>query len=160
MAEKGLSVGRMGNFQTGPDNRGCRLGEEFFDSFEVFHLHIIQELALIFGVCLAGELAVSLLPVPFPASVAAMVLLMVLLLSGAVKQRQIQNVSQFLTANMGLFFVPSLVGALEHAETLKACLLPFLAVTLLVTPAVYLAAGWSVQLLMRLLRGKGGEKHA
>lgn len=121
-------------------------------------MQVIQELALIFGVCLAGELAVSLLPFPFPASVAAMVLLMVLLLSGAVKQRQIQSVSQFLTANMGLFFVPSLVGALEHAETLKAWLLPFLAVTLLVTPAVYLAAGWSVQLLMR--RGKAGEKHA
>ena len=123
-------------------------------------MQIIQELALIFGVCLAGELAVSLLPVPFPASVAAMVLLMLLLLSGAVKQRQIQTVSHFLSVNMGLFFVPSLVGTLEHMETLKALLLPFLAVTLLVTPAVYLVTAWSVQLLMRLSAGKAGQKNA
>ncbi len=119
-------------------------------------MNIIAQLALIFAVCLAGEAAAAALPFPFPASVLSLLFLAALLFSGAVKPGRIQTVSGFLAANMGIFFLPSLVGTLEHAETLKSQLLPFLAVTLLTTPVVYLAAGWTVQLLVRLLGRKGG----
>jgi len=37
---------------------------------------------------------------------------------------------------------------------LKAQIVPFLAVTFLTTPVVYLAAAWSVQLLMKVLGKK------
>ncbi len=114
-------------------------------------MNTIAQLALIFAVCLAGEAAAAALPFPFPASVLSLLLLAALLFSGAVKPGRIQNVSGFLTANMGIFFLPSLVGTLEHAETLKNQLLPFLAVTLLTTPVVYLVTAWTVQLLVRLL---------
>ena len=123
-------------------------------------MKIMTELALIFAVCLVGEGIAALLPVAFPASVISMVILMVLLLAGVVKERQIQTVAHFLVANMGLFFIPSLVGTLEYVEVLKTQALPFLVVTFLTTPVVYLITAWTVQLLMRSGKRKGEKKNA
>ena len=119
-------------------------------------MHILTELSLIFALCLAGEGIAALLPVAFP-SVISMLLLMALLLTGVVKERRIQTVSRFLVTNMGLFFIPSLVGTMEYVEVLRAQALPFLAVTFLTTPVVYLAAAWTVQLLMRRSRKEAGR---
>lgn len=118
------------------------------------------EIALIFVLCLAGEWIAALLPVAFPASVISMVLLTLLLLTGVIKQRQIQTVSNFLVVNMGLFFVPSLVGTLEYVEVLKSQLLPFLVVASVTTPIVYAVTAWTVQLLMKWTKKKGGAQDA
>lgn len=118
------------------------------------------QLALIFALCLLGEWIAALLPFAFPASVISMVILALLLMTGVVKEGWIKAASQFFVVNMGLFFVPSLVGTLEYVEVLKAQALPFLVITFLTTPVVYLAAAWSVQLLMRGRKGKGAGKDA
>lgn len=123
-------------------------------------MNIMRELAILFGICLAGEGAAALLPVPFPASVISLVLLLVLLLTGVLKERWIQTVSRFLIVNMGLFFVPALVGTIEYVEVLNGLALPFLAVTLLTTPLVYLVTAGSVHLLMRITKRKGDGRHA
>ncbi len=111
-------------------------------------MHIMGELALIFGICLVGEGVAALLPVAFPASVISMILLMILLLAGVVKDRQIQTVSHFLVANMAFFFLPSFVGMIEHAELLKSQALPLVLIAVLTTPVVYLVTAWTVRLLM------------
>ena len=122
-------------------------------------MNIMGELALIFGVCLAGEGVAVLLPVAFPASVISMVLLMALLLAGVVKDRQIQTVSHFLVANMAFFFLPSFVGLLEHVELLKSRALPLVFIVVATTPVVYLATAWTVRLLMpRKQKGEGKKR--
>ena len=120
-------------------------------------MHILGELALIFGICLAGEGIAALIPVAFPASVVSLVLLMVLLLTGVVKDRHIRTVSHFFVANMAFFFVAPCAGIIEHVESLLACLLPFLCVAILTTPLVYAATAWSIQLMLRARRRK--ESH-
>ena len=122
-------------------------------------MNIMGELALIFGISLAGEGVAALLPVSFPASVISMILLMVLLLTGTIKERQIQSVSHFLIAKMAFFFIPSLVGTMEHGAMLKSQVVPLLVIVGLTTPVVYLAAGWTVQMMMRLFRKKGEWNH-
>ena len=114
-------------------------------------MNVMGELALIFGISLVGEGVAALLPMSFPASVISMVLLL--------KERQIQSVSHFLIANMAFFFIPSLVGTMEHGAMLKSQAVPILVIVGLTTPVVYLAAGWTVQLMTRLLRGKGAKRH-
>ena len=122
-------------------------------------MNIMGELALIFGVCLAGEGVAALLPVAFPASVISMVLLMAVLLAGVVKGRQIQTVSHFLVANMAFFFLPSFVGLLEHVELLKSRALPLVFIVVATTPVVYLATAWTVRLLMlRKQKGEGKKR--
>ena len=123
-------------------------------------MNIIGELALIFGICLVGEGVAALLPVAFPASVISMVLLMVLLLTGVVKDRHIQTASHFLVANMAFFFLPSFVGLLEHIELLKSQLVPLLLIIVLTTPVVYLVTGWTVRLLMLRYRNRKEDRHA
>lgn len=123
-------------------------------------MDILIELALIFGVCLAGEGLAALLPIPFPASVISMVLMALLLLAGVVKERRLQAITHFLIANMGLFFTPALVGVIEYVDLLKANLIPFFAVTLLTTPIVYAVTAWTVLLVRRLMRKKGGGENA
>lgn len=123
-------------------------------------MNIMGELALIFGICLVGEGVAALLPVAFPASVISMVLLMVLLLTGVVKDRHIQTASHFLVANMAFFFLPSFVGLLEHIELLKSQLVPLLLIVVLTTPVVYLITGWTVRLLMLRHRNRKEGRHA
>lgn len=123
-------------------------------------MNIMGELALIFGICLVGEGVAALLPVTFPASVISMVLLMVLLLTGVVKDRHIQTASHFLVANMAFFFLPSFVGLLEHIELLKSQLVPLLLIIVLTTPVVYLVTGWTVRLLMLRHRNRKEDRHA
>ena len=123
-------------------------------------MNIMGELALIFGICLVGEGVAALLPVTFPASVISMVLLMVLLLTGVVKDRHIQKVSHFLVANMAFFFLPSFVGLLEHMELLKSQLVTLLLIVVLTTPVVYLVTGWTVQLFLRCCQKKKEDPHA
>ena len=123
-------------------------------------MNIMGELALIFGICLVGEGVAALLPVAFPASVISMVLLMVLLLTGVVKDRHIQTASHFLVANMAFFFLPSFVGLLEHIELLKSQLVPLLLIIVLTTPVVYLVTGWPVRLLMLGHRNRKEDRHA
>ncbi len=122
-------------------------------------MNIMGELALICGICLVGEGVAALLPVAFPASVISMVLLMVLLLTGVVKDRHIQTASHFLVANMAFFFLPSFVGLLEHIELLKSQLVPLLLIIVLTTPVVYLITGWTVRLLMLRHRNRKEDRH-
>ena len=123
-------------------------------------MNVIAELALIFGICLAGEGIAAILPVKFPGTVIGMILLIVLLFTGVIKKRHIQRVAEFLVANMSFVFLPPCVAIMEHFEAVKGQLLPIFAICFLTTPLVYAVTAWTVQAMMlRRRRGKEGEKH-
>jgi holin-like protein len=115
-------------------------------------MDIIKELALIFSVCLAGTGVAALLPFRVPYSVIGLVILTALLFKRAIRPEQIDRTGNFFIRNMGIFFVPAVVGTMEYVETLKTYLIPFLAIALLTTPLVYLITGWAVQLCLSLRR--------
>ena len=114
-------------------------------------MNIMGEIAVVFGVCLISEGISFLLPFPFPAGVISLVLLLLLLFSGVVKERHIGRVSGFLVDNMAFFFVPPCVAIME----LLPYLLPFLFIAVVTTPLVYLVTAWTIQLLIRRKGGKG-----
>ena len=123
-------------------------------------MHIMAQIAIICAVCLVSEGVAALIPVAFPASVIALLLLMLLLFTGAVKPRHIQDLSGFLVANMAFFFLPSCVGVMEHAPAVLRQLLPFLLISFLTTPLVYFVTAWTVQWLIRRSKRKEAGKHA
>ncbi|MCI9352389.1 MAG: CidA/LrgA family protein [Lawsonibacter sp.] len=118
-------------------------------------MNIMGELAILFGVCLAAEGIAALLPVPFPASVIGMLLLLGLLLCRGVKERHICRACGFLSDNMSFFFVAPCVGLLKYADHLMECLLPFVFIAIITTPIVYFATAWTIQLTLALRRRKG-----
>ena len=79
---------------------------------------ILQQICVLLGVCLVGEAVSSLLPFAFPASVIAMVLLLVLLFSGLVKPKHLGQTGNFLLDNMALFFVPSCTSIVKYLDVL------------------------------------------
>ena len=117
----------------------------------------MSEIAIVFGIYLLSEGLVTLLPFAFPASVLSMLILLVLLLTGLVKEHHIRRICTFLIGNMAFFFLPSCVGIVEHWSTLSVILIPFFVIAVLTTPLVYAATGWTVQLLMSWQKRKGGH---
>lgn len=122
-------------------------------------MHIMAQIAIICAVCLVSEGIAALIPVAFPASVIALLLLGLLLFTRVLKPEHIQKFSAFLVANMAFFFLPSCVEVMEHAPAILRQLLPFVLVVVLTTPFVYLITGWTVQWLIRRTRGKGAKRH-
>ena len=122
-------------------------------------LNLIVEFCVVFLICMAGEWISALLPFTLPASVVSLIILLILLLSGGVKERTIQGTSQFLINSMGMLFIPAVVGTLEYLDVLKLQIVPFLVVSIVSTPLVYLATAWSVQLLMKLFKKKAAASH-
>ena len=118
-------------------------------------MNIVTELALIFGVCLIGIGIASLLPFMVPYSVISLLVLTPLLYRKILRPEQIKDAGGLFIRNMGIFFVPAVVGTMEYVETLTNYLVPFLVITLVTTPLVYFIAGWSVQLCLKLRRKKG-----
>ena len=123
-------------------------------------MNVVGQITLIFGVCLAGEGISAVLPVKFPASVIAMILLAVLLLVRVVKPRHIEGVSNVLLANMALFFVPACTSVMDKFGYIKPYLLPFLLICVATTPVVFLVTAWTVQVVLRLQRRKGAKDNA
>ena len=123
-------------------------------------MNIMAEAAIIFGVCLISEGLSALIPVAFPTSVIALLLLGLLLFTRILKPEHIQRLSGFLVANMAFFFLPSCVGVMEHAPIILRQLAPFLLISFLTTPLIYFVTAWSVQLLIRRSKGKEARKHA
>lgn len=122
-------------------------------------MNLIFELGILFLICMAGEGIAVLLPITIPASVISLILLLILLLSGVLKERQIRQSAAFLTENMGILFIPAAVGTLEYLDVLKAQAIPFLLITVVSTPIVYFITAWSVQLLMKLFNRKKVQHH-
>ena len=60
----------------------------------------LKQFTIILGICLLGELVRFLLPLPIPASVYGLVLMLLALMTGAVKLEQVETVADFLIGIM------------------------------------------------------------
>lgn len=121
-------------------------------------MNIILQIGVVLAVCLAGEAISALLPFAFPASVIAMLLLLLLLAVRAVRPDQLRDVSGFFLNNMPIFFIPACVGILKYLDALLDNLLPIVLICIGTTPLVFFAAGHTVQLAIRLMDKKEGKK--
>ena len=116
----------------------------------------LKQFAIILGICLLGEVLKALLPLPIPASIYGLVLMLGGLLSGVIKLEQVENAADFLVQIMPVFFIPAAVGLMDKFDTLRAVLLPFL-VTLVVSLVFTMGTtGLVTQFFLR--RERKGEK--
>ena len=122
-------------------------------------MKIIRQFGIIFTICWLGTAAEHLLPFAFPASVIAMLLLLICLLAGILKVEHIREKSNFLLANMAFFFIPAGVNVINYLDILKASWLPLLVICLVTTVIPFAAPAFSIRLTVYLLRRKGGQQH-
>lgn len=113
---------------------------------------------IIGGVSFAGELLNRLLPLPVPASVYGMLLLLLCLCMKWIRLEQIQETADFLLAAMPLVFVAPGVALMESFGLMKDSILGIVVISLLTTVAVMAICGCIAQFMVRQKRGRKGEE--
>lgn len=110
---------------------------------------MIRQCSILFGCLALGELVVSLTGVRLPSSIIGMLLLTLFLQLGWIKLEWVQGLTNFLVANLGLFFVPSGVALMLYFDIIQAQFWPIVIATLLSTILVLVVTGWVHQLVRK-----------
>ena len=117
-------------------------------------MKILRQFGLILAITFAGEVLKALLPLPIPASIYGMVIMLVGLVSGLLRLEDVQDVGDFLIEIMPILFVPAGVGLMDSWGTMKALLLPSVVMLVVVTVLVIVVTGRVTQVLIRQKKGK------
>ena len=104
-------------------------------------MDLIFQFLRIMVFCFAGELCYNFLPLPIPASVYGLLLLLAALKLGWVKLEQVRTAALFLIGILPLLFVPAAAGVMDLWAELHAMLLPVLIALVPVTFLVMATAG-------------------
>lgn len=107
----------------------------------------IFQFARITAFCLAGEILAVVLPLPIPASVYGLMLLLAALRFGVVKLEQVRTAALFLTGIFPLLFVPAAAGVMDLWADLQAMLVPVLLALIPITILVMTVSGCVTQRL-------------
>ena len=95
--------------------------------------------------CFLGEVLHAVLPLPVPASVYGLVLLLAALNFGFVKLDDVKEVGIYLTGIFPLLFVPAAAGVMELWAEMGNMLLPIIIAIIPVTVLVMVSAGRTTQ---------------
>ena len=101
----------------------------------------LRQFAIILFISLLGELLRVLIPLPIPASVYGLVLMLLALITGILKVHQVKEASAFLIEIMPVMFIPAGVGLLESWPALKPVWIPVVLITMLTTIIVMVVTG-------------------
>lgn len=114
----------------------------------------LRQFAIILFISLLGELLRVLIPLPIPASVYGLVLMLLALTTGVIKLHQVKEASAFLIEIMPVMFIPAGVGLLESWPALKPVWIPVVLITMLTTVIVMVVTGRVAQRII----GKGNKE--
>jgi len=113
-----------------------------------------------FGIVLlmtfGGEALNRLLPLPVPASVWGMALMLTSLITGLVKPEAVKPASSFLIEIMPMLFIPAVAALPQIWPQLQPVLVPVAVIALVTTPMVMASAGHAAQWVLKRERG---QKH-
>lgn len=116
-------------------------------------MKILKQSAIIAAVCAAAELIKYLLPLPIPASVYGLLLMLAALLTGVIRPEQIETTADFLTTIMPVLFVAPTIALVARLDRLASLAVPLLLVATTGTVLVIGLSGKAAQAV-----GKQEEK--
>lgn len=114
-------------------------------------MKIIKQLIIISGICLTGEVIVSILPFAFPSSVISLILVAVLLIVGWLKEEHIQESADFLMGTMAMFFLPLNIGIFEELEALQGQVAIIIVIALISLVITFLSATGAAILTKKIM---------
>ena len=114
-------------------------------------MEILTELIIIALLSLAGNVIAAMLPFAFPPAIISLFLLLVLLITGAVKEEGLEASSRFFLRYMALFFVPSGVEIIEYTDLLASAWFHILVISAISLVITFFAAAKAVELTERLV---------
>ena len=108
-------------------------------------------------ICFLAEGLAALLPLPIPASVYGLLLMLGALALKLLKVEQVKQASSFLVGILPILFLVPAVGIMSLWTELKAFLLPCVLAAVPITILVMAASGLATQWVQGKAKKKGGE---
>lgn len=117
----------------------------------------MQQFGIILLISFIGEILKALIPLPIPASIYGLVLMVIALQTKLIPLEKVKDAGNFLIEIMPMMFIPAAVGLLDAWDTLRPILLPVAIITVVSTILVMGVAGSVTQFVIRKDRKKGED---
>lgn len=117
-------------------------------------MRYLRQFMIIMMISFAGEVLKAVIPLPVPASIYGLVIMLVLLETKKLSLESVKETGLFLVEIMPVMFIPAAVGLMDSWEDLQPILLPFAVITFFVTVVVIICGGHTAQFLIRRNRKK------
>lgn len=112
----------------------------------------IKQFLIILAVTCVGEILKYFIPLPIPASIYGLVIMLALLITRRVRLESVKETGEFLVEIMPLMFIPPAVGLMVSWEQLQPILIPTLVIIVVSTVVVMAVTG---KVTDWLTKGKG-----
>lgn len=112
-------------------------------------MKLLYEFGIILGMSFFGEVLHAILPLPIPASIYGLVLMLVCLCTKVIKLSQVKIAADFLIDIMPPMFIPAAVGIVVVWADLQGILVPVLVITVVSTIVVMVCTGKVSQAIIR-----------
>jgi holin-like protein len=116
----------------------------------------LKQFLIILAFCLLGELLAAVIPLPIPAAIYGLVLLLIALSTGLLKAQAISDTANFLIRIMPILFVAPAANILQHWGIIAPNVVPIVAISVLTTFLVFAVSGLATKWL---LKKKGGGEN-
>ncbi|MDO4599387.1 MAG: CidA/LrgA family protein [[Ruminococcus] gnavus] len=112
-------------------------------------MKILKQFVIILLISFLGEVLKAILPLPVPASVWGLLLMLVALRTGMIKLSQVSDAAGFLIEIMPVMFIPAGVGLLNAWGVLQPIWIPISVITILTTVIVMAVTGKVTQAVIQ-----------
>ena len=110
-------------------------------------MKFLRQFMIILLLSFLGEVLKMFIPLPIPASVYGLVLMLVCLMTGVLKTSQVKDAAFFLIEIMPVMFIPAAAGLIDSWKVLQPLLLPILVITVVITVFVMVVTGKIAQMI-------------
>ena len=110
-------------------------------------MKFLRQFMIILLLSFLGEVLKMFIPLPIPASVYGVVLMLLCLVTGILKTSQVKEAAFFLIEIMPVMFIPAAAGLIDSWKVLQPLLLPILVITVVITIFVMVVTGKIAQMI-------------
>ena len=110
-------------------------------------MKFLRQFMIILLLSFLGEVLKTFIPLPIPASVYGLVLMLLCLVTGILKTSQVKEAAFFLIEIMPVMFIPAAAGLIDSWKVLQPLLLPILVITVVITIFVMVVTGKIAQMI-------------
>lgn len=110
-------------------------------------MKFLRQFMIILLLSFLGEVLKMFIPLPIPASVYGLVLMLLCLVTGILKTSQVKEAAFFMIEIMPVMFIPAAAGLIDSWKVLQPLLLPILVITVVITVFVMVITGKVAQMI-------------
>ena len=117
----------------------------------------VRQFAIILVISFLGEILKTVLPLPVPASIYGLLLMLAALMLKIIPLESVKDAGKFLIEIMPLMFIPAAVGLTQSWGKIKQILVPLILVTVVSTVLVMAVSGRVTQAVIRRKKGRDAK---